>query len=314
MASQNTKNLNPSAPEYIPIQSGVTPSRRPAAPLPPPQYHPAPYSTHPYPAAPPPPPQFTITNAPATWPTTYYTHNQPTAPPPPPPQYLITRPPTTWPATYYTHNQPSAPPPPPPPAARGWGERGREQFSQLGMHNAESRHKIVPLKRDEESTTVMIKNIPYDCRRKELISMLDSFCLLENQNARNETQEAPVAYAYDFLYLPVDFRTKKSRGFAFVNFTTSKAAWKFHVSIHLTNWGFHHRPNWQKKIEIVCAKIQGKEDLVRHFSESVFECETDEYLPVCFSPGRDGFVQSVELTVIGRRMPAGEGPSNVNQN
>ncbi|KAG6401411.1 hypothetical protein SASPL_138267 [Salvia splendens] len=160
------------------------------------------------------------------------------------------------------------------------------------MHNVENRHQITPLNRDQDATTIMIRNIPYNCRRKELIGMLDDFCLTENQ-------KSPMPYAYDFLYLPIDFR--RSRGFAFVNFTTSTAVWKFYDNMHLANWDFLPRSKWNKSIEIVCAKIQGKEELVKHFSKSMFECESDEYLPVCFSPARDGLGQPVELTVVGNR-------------
>ncbi|XP_057779492.1 protein terminal ear1 homolog [Salvia miltiorrhiza] len=134
--------------------------------------------------------------------------------------------------------------------------------------------------------------------------MLDGFCLVENHKAGNEAtsgEEAHIAYAYDFLYLPIDFKSKRSRGFAFVNFTSSRAVWSFYDSIHLTDWGFLEKFKWKKRIEIGCAKIQGKEELVKHFSGSVFQCGTDEYLPVCFSPARDGSGQPVELTVVGNR-------------
>ncbi|XP_047965321.1 protein terminal ear1-like [Salvia hispanica] len=273
--NQNSKTLNPLAPEYIPISiSGITPS---LPPLQPPSFLP-PHQFHTYSAAP---------------------QSQAFYPAPLPPHQF--RP-------YYTHN----PAPPPPRSTWGRRERRREQFSQRDVRNAESKHQIVPLTRDEEATTVMIKNIPYNCRRKELITMLDDFC--KNQNARNETQETPSPCAYDYLYLPIDFWTRKSRGYAFVNFTTSRAAWEFHDCVHLTYWGFHHRPNWQKKIEIVCAEIQGKEDAVSHFSESVFECETDEYLPVCFSPARDGSGYPAELIVIGKRLPVVERQSYINHN
>lgn len=38
-----------------------------------------------------------------------------------------------------------------------------EQVYKRGMHKVENRHQIMPLTRDQEATTVMIKNIPYDC-------------------------------------------------------------------------------------------------------------------------------------------------------
>ncbi|KAL8553109.1 hypothetical protein ACS0TY_001673 [Phlomoides rotata] len=166
-----------------------------------------------------------------------------------------------------------------------------------------NRHQVVPLKRDEENTTIMIKNIPYDCSRNDLINMLDYFCLLENDKAKNEGTGAEefVTYAYDFIYLPIDFRSKKGRGFAFVNFTNVRAVWRFLDEFHQTSWYFVQGQKWSKKIEIACAKFQGKEALVNHFRGSVFECETDEFLPAIFSPPRDGSGQPVEVTVIGNR-------------
>ncbi|EPS69037.1 hypothetical protein M569_05736 [Genlisea aurea] len=156
-----------------------------------------------------------------------------------------------------------------------------------------NRHRTVPIVEEDEKTTIMIKNIPYDCPRKRLIRMLDSFCSVENE----KKEEGGFRCSYDFLYLPIDFSTRRSRGFAFVNFTSSVAVWKFVEAFHNKQW-----EEWCKKLEIVSAKIQqGKEALVRHFSESMFECETDEYLPVVFTPARDGGGQSSDVTVIGNR-------------
>ncbi|KAL0454136.1 UNVERIFIED_CONTAM: protein terminal ear1 [Sesamum latifolium] len=147
------------------------------------------------------------------------------------------------------------------------------------------------------------------CSRQELINVLDGFCLVENEKA-NESSSREGAHeehrtsAYDFLYLPIDFRTKKSRGFAFVNFTDASTVWKFFDAFHLKNWDSVDRKKWTKKIEVVCAKIQGKEALVKHFSDSMFECETDEFLPVGFNPPRDGSGEPVKLRTIGnRRVP-----------
>ncbi|KAH6813324.1 hypothetical protein C2S51_022342 [Perilla frutescens var. frutescens] len=341
-ASTSTK-LNPFAPEYNPIPPGITPSPH----APPPFVLSSPPSTA-YrlpPSSPCLPPSLLLAHQilpylPSTshttqqqfYPTTYSTYyvtsqNQVSTTLPPPQR----PPPTTAVAAQY--GQPGREL-----TTRGRGfRRGRDsswrerdakmrlkferncvgfskhqQLSKRGMHKVENKHKIMPLNREEEKTTVMIKNIPYACPRKELMSMLDEFCLLGNRKAgnegtssRKEADEQLITYAYDFLYLPIDFRTKKSRGFAFVNFTNSRAAWEFFDSFHLKKWHYVERLNWPKKIEIVCAKIQGKEDLVSHFCESVFECETDEFLPLSFRPARDGSGKAVEVTVVGNRRPAG---------
>ncbi|EYU42586.1 hypothetical protein MIMGU_mgv1a018010mg, partial [Erythranthe guttata] len=155
-------------------------------------------------------------------------------------------------------------------------------------------------------STIMIKNIPYSCPRKYLIEFLDEFCAHENAKKKDaEGTSHEETAAYDFLYLPMDFRTKNSRGFAFVNFTTARSASRFSDIFHQKKyWDFVRFDLWPKKIEVARAEIQGKEAAVKHAEESSYECETDEYLPVCFDPPRDGSGQPVQMTVIGNRRGA----------
>ncbi|KAL3515108.1 hypothetical protein ACH5RR_022010 [Cinchona calisaya] len=165
------------------------------------------------------------------------------------------------------------------------------------------KHGILPLRRCEEKTTVMIKNIPNEFTRWMLVEFMDKHCMLENQKTKLQqgvesaelAQENPLS-AYDFVYLPIDFRTQKNKGYAFVNFTQPQAVWKFFKACDSTKWDFKDSPKFKK---IVCASIQGKEALVRHFEKTDFECESDEFLPLFFSPPRDGSGDSVGVTPIG---------------
>ncbi|PIN06298.1 hypothetical protein CDL12_21149 [Handroanthus impetiginosus] len=306
MSSQTptAPSLNPNAPEYTPRAA------------PPSFFHPPPYAAAPL-AFPPPsspslqqPQSFCLS-------TQTFTYIQ---------QPLF----NNYTTYYFSPQNPNIatnPPPPPHTEAAITGERrgirgfkferrprnNERKSLEFSMQKKGDRHKVMHLKRDEERTTIMIKNIPYDCPRKELIILLDNFCLLENtKSARNDEgtsrsgadENFNNTAAYDFLYLPIDFRTRKSRGFAFVNFTNARTVWKFFDAFHLKKWDFgssDQPKKWTKKIEIVSAKIQGKEALVNHFSQSVFECGTDEFLPVCFDPPRDGTGQPVQLTAIGTR-------------
>ncbi|CAI9786383.1 unnamed protein product [Fraxinus pennsylvanica] len=184
--------------------------------------------------------------------------------------------------------------------------RRNRKFEKRNVQEEENRHQVLPLKRDEVKTTVMIKNIPYDYTRKVLLRRLDEFCILENHKATNEStseeSEAPIVTAYDFFYYPIDFRSKKGRGFAFVNFTHPRTIWKLFDAFHHKKWDSVEWAKWPKTIEIVSAKIQGKEALKKHFAESTFECESDEFLPVSFSPPRNGSIdRSVKLITIGKR-------------
>lgn len=119
--------------------------------------------------------------------------------------------------------------------------------------------------------------------------MLDDFCSVENEKTKNEgtsSKKEAFSFAYDFIYLPIDFRyvielilhfhkscfsvkkilmkflnvasSKRGRGFAFVNFTNGGAVWKFFDAFHQASWPFIQRQEWPKRIEIVCAKLQVK--------------------------------------------------------
>ncbi|KAK2997352.1 hypothetical protein RJ639_024769 [Escallonia herrerae] len=142
--------------------------------------------------------------------------------------------------------------------------------------------------------------------RKSLMKLLDKHCSLENERAkqlRDEQRQHSVS-AFDFVYLPMDFRTGYNRGYAFVNFTNPRAVWKFYEAFNNRAW-YSLDVESPKTIHIVSAKIQGKEALVSHFDKSVFFCKSDEFLPVCFSPPRDGASnedQAVTITTIGKRI------------
>ncbi|KAL6514535.1 hypothetical protein OROGR_020114 [Orobanche gracilis] len=326
-------NLNPSAPEYHPIPPGVTP--HPNAPPPsflsPPSAAPSQQPCPPQPLPPPLPsflpsrfftyiPTVTSQSTPQPSYTNYYVIPQnpfitTTNPPPPPPP----RRPQGRTSTAQRRRVPAGSASTDKPEKKGKRFSDNLKFEKTpvinscktlmnrSMHHRHGRkgdHQVMPLNKDEEKTTVMIKNIPYDCPRKELISLIDVFCLMENVKARNDDTSAgeSLRSAYDFLYLPIDFRTKKSRGFAFVNFKNAATVWKFFRAFHLKDWNFIQRTTlWSKKIEVVTAKIQGKEALVNQFSQSIFDCESEEFLPVTFDPPRDGSGQTGKMIAVGSR-------------
>lgn len=58
------------------------------------------------------------------------------------------------------------------------------------------------------------------------------------------------------IFILLSFRTRKSRGFAFVNFTSASAVKKFYNAFHLAKWDFISWSKWPKTIQIVAAKIQ----------------------------------------------------------
>ncbi|KAM7482654.1 hypothetical protein LguiB_007237 [Lonicera macranthoides] len=189
---------------------------------------------------------------------------------------------------------------------RGGGRGGKREKGGWVRFVPRKYKEVVQLKQDEEKTTVMIKNIPNKYTRELLVKFLENHCLTENQ--KNASSEEGIVSAFDFIYLPMDFRTGVNKGYAFVNFTNPKAVWRFYNACDRMKWDLFESP---KICEIVSAKLQGKEALKNHFEKSRFACETDEFLPLCFSPARDGSIASAtdklvkSSTVIGKRISIG---------
>ncbi|KAL2467677.1 protein MEI2-like 6 [Forsythia ovata] len=148
---------------------------------------------------------------------------------------------------------------------------------------------------ENEKTTIMMKNIPNQMRRDDLMEFLDCCC-------REYSLE------YDFLYLPMDFRTKKNLGYAFVNFTTAAAALKMMKILQNYKWGViltGKESFTSKKIcEITWARIQGKENLIRRFEASIFTCDRLDFLPVILSPPRNGSSSITTPMILGRCIAA----------
>ncbi|KAF6157534.1 hypothetical protein GIB67_004472 [Kingdonia uniflora] len=132
-------------------------------------------------------------------------------------------------------------------------------------------------------TTVMIKNIPNKYSQKLLLNMLDNHCNHCNQQIGDD-QDQPLS-SYDFVYLPIDFNNKCNVGYGFVNLTSPQATLRFYKAFHQQRWEVF---NTRKICEVTYARLQGLEALKEHFKNSKFSCVTDEYLPVVFSPPRDG--------------------------
>ncbi|MCO5571613.1 hypothetical protein L7F22_025359 [Adiantum nelumboides] len=133
-------------------------------------------------------------------------------------------------------------------------------------------------------TTLMIKNIPNKYSQQMLLSLLDHHCVEYNslKMGLNEPESA-----YDFVYLPIDFKNRCNLGYAFVNFTTALATLKFYKAFHAQPWEAF---NSRKICDVKYARVQGRRALENHFCNSRFACDTMEFLPVAFVPPRNGFV------------------------
>merc|ERR1719394_693245 len=69
--------------------------------------------------------------------------------------------------------------------------------------------KISRVENLESITTVMVRNLPVRCKQDELVQELNG---------------SGFEGSYDFVYMPCNFASGTSRGFAFVNFTMPTVA------------------------------------------------------------------------------------------
>ncbi|KAL1201006.1 Protein terminal ear1 [Cardamine amara subsp. amara] len=141
----------------------------------------------------------------------------------------------------------------------------------------------------DQRTTLMIKNIPNKYSQKLLLNMLDNHCVhineaITEEHDEHESHHQPFS-SYDFVYLPMDFNNKCNVGYGFVNMTSPEAAWRLYKAFHLQTWEVF---NSRKICQVTYARVQGVENLKEHFKSSKFPCEAELYLPVTFSPPRDG--------------------------
>ncbi|KAL2650012.1 hypothetical protein R1flu_018140 [Riccia fluitans] len=133
-------------------------------------------------------------------------------------------------------------------------------------------------------TTLMIKNIPNKYNQPMLLTLLDQHCKGCNKKITDPSEPQS---AYDFVYLPIDFKNRCNLGYAFVNFTSVPATIRLYKAFHAKQWEAF---NSRKICQVTYARVQGRAALEEHFRNSRFACDTDEYLPLVFSPPRTGLV------------------------
>lgn len=83
----------------------------------------------------------------------------------------------------------------------------------------------------------------------------------------------------DFFYLPIDFKNKCNRGYAFVNFVDYKDIIPFFGQYTKCGW---KRFNSDKICDITYARIQGKAAMLKRFENSSLMEKDDEYRPMVF--------------------------------
>jgi len=121
-----------------------------------------------------------------------------------------------------------------------------------------------------EYTTVMLRNLPNNYSRAMLLKLIDA------EGFGNQ---------YDFIYLPMDFKSHASLGYAFVNLVTAELAQRFFETFE----GFHR---WVVPSQKVCSvnwshPYQGLDAHIERYRNSpvMHEDVPDEYKPMVFKNG-----------------------------
>eukprot|EP00403_Amphidinium_massartii_P036125 CAMPEP_0178442142 /NCGR_PEP_ID=MMETSP0689_2-20121128/37970_1 /TAXON_ID=160604 /ORGANISM="Amphidinium massartii, Strain CS-259" /LENGTH=485 /DNA_ID=CAMNT_0020065595 /DNA_START=23 /DNA_END=1480 /DNA_ORIENTATION=- len=90
------------------------------------------------------------------------------------------------------------------------GKKSSAAASRSGV--AATTDRQVP---DSEKTTLMLRNIPNNYTREELLELLNSL---------KDEHDVGIRGRYNFFYLPIDFGSNRGKGFAFINFVTHAEA------------------------------------------------------------------------------------------
>jgi len=124
---------------------------------------------------------------------------------------------------------------------------------------------------DEPKTTVQLRNVPPAFSRRLLLGLLDV---------------QGFSGLYDFVYLPVDFSSEDSLGYAFINFTHAEDAWKFRQLFNVPE------PPGLQREQRICSTSwsfwQGLSENIRRYRNSPVMGKNvpDDFKPALFSQGK----------------------------
>lgn len=127
-----------------------------------------------------------------------------------------------------------------------------------------------PAPATDKRTTIMLRNLPNNYTREMLLEMLDA----EGFDGR-----------YDFVYLPIDFKTQAGVGYAFVNAVDNAAAQELWTTFEgYNNWVLPTSKkcwvSWSKPVQGLRANVQRwRNSSVMHSSMP------EEYKPCIFVNG-----------------------------
>ncbi|XP_057852342.2 protein MEI2-like 2 [Cryptomeria japonica] len=153
-------------------------------------------------------------------------------------------------------------------AGDGLNDRGRNRRADNSTSQIDNKKQYQLdldkiMRREDNRTTLMIKNIPNKYTSKMLLAAID-------ENHRG---------TYDFLYLPIDFKNKCNVGYAFINMISPANIVPFYEAFNGKKW---EKFNSEKVASLAYARIQGKAALVTHFQNSSLMNEDKRCRPILF--------------------------------
>lgn len=117
----------------------------------------------------------------------------------------------------------------------------------------------------DSRTSLMVRNIPNKYTQQMLLSEF--------------AEHGHGPGVIDFFYLPIDFKNKCNRGYAFINFVDYRDILEFHRRYYGKHWRTF---NSDKICEITYARIQGKAAMLKRFENSALMEKDEEYKPLVF--------------------------------
>ena len=141
--------------------------------------------------------------------------------------------------------------------------------ASVGGDEKDNKHLVLDLEAVEQGrdsrTSLMVRNIPNKYTQQMLL---------------NEFKENGLGPGViDFFYLPIDFKNRCNRGYAFINFVDFKDILPFHKRYFGKHWSTF---NSDKICDITYARIQGKQAMLKRFENSALMEKDEEYKPLVF--------------------------------
>eukprot|EP00339_Tiarina_fusa_P000192 CAMPEP_0117002222 /NCGR_PEP_ID=MMETSP0472-20121206/3971_1 /TAXON_ID=693140 ORGANISM="Tiarina fusus, Strain LIS" /NCGR_SAMPLE_ID=MMETSP0472 /ASSEMBLY_ACC=CAM_ASM_000603 /LENGTH=896 /DNA_ID=CAMNT_0004702513 /DNA_START=204 /DNA_END=2894 /DNA_ORIENTATION=- len=138
-----------------------------------------------------------------------------------------------------------------------------------GGDDKDNRHLMLDLDAVENGrdsrTSLMVRNIPNKYTQQMLLSEF--------------TENGHGPGIIDFFYLPIDFKNRCNRGYAFINFVDHRDILPFHRRYYGKHWRTF---NSDKICDITYARIQGKSAMLKRFENSALMEKDEEYKPLVF--------------------------------